>query len=65
MEWIKIEDEVPRNKEEVLASDSDNEMLFGYMVYKDDTFQWRCETSDEAILNVTHWLKPELPNDLL
>ncbi len=48
---------------EVLAIGYQNEMLIGYVSYHDDGLGWCCESSDELVTEVTHWMKPELPND--
>lgn len=57
--WIDVEYEEPIC--ECWALDINNEVYMGYL-FKDNTGNWFCETENNIVPNITHWLPiPEPP----
>ncbi len=57
--WISVKERLPDG--ECIAF-GHGEMLVGY-VYEDEGGHITCESEGVLLLNVTHWMQPELPEE--
>ena len=64
MEWISVEDELPKNSRFVLATDGHHSWLYYAFVFETGEVQWFNAAADSEKKGITHWMPlPEPPKE--
>ena len=62
--WISVKDNPPDGTKEVIACNMYGEMLIGHVLAMSNGKDYYCETLQDNIYNVTHWMpRPKLPKE--